>query len=420
MPLHGGGDVPDVDLKRDGDAFMHSLFDAMEAFFPGTGRAAGSSSGTERIPGTHHIWELTTRGVRSQIVLQPTAQGRARMFITGDGDKDEDELANWKGVVKQAREKVADAARPWSWVAYVAQSSRYALQARLFGEHQIGELLLAGAPEALVRPARSPWDLRGTTYLAQQLIAVGGSSAASSWDDAERDAFATARLAAGFLSLLWDLLFEVVQDPRQVAEPDDDGKPVRPLAFPATEAQLLRDGLEVLDLAQLPEFSLPEGISEAWASLLKSTDLKRAVLAYQEGYTLLERHTSYSALAFVSIIESLADGPAERCDSCNQIKGSTARFRKALEPLVGPTGADLLSRMYEKRSKTAHEGALHGLELLPSMSFPRFLSADPEFAFRSEVELLRFACKVQLRHRLGLPNLPHPALRLAAAECGPS
>ena len=411
LPLHAGQDVPGVDLRRDGDAFMQCLFDAMERFFPGTGRAAGSSPGSEQIPGTHHIWDLSTRGVDSQIVLQPTEQGRARIFITGDGKQDPTEIAGWKGVVKTARAKLAGASRAWSWVAYVGQSTRFALQAQVAGEHEIGDLLIVGATEALVRPTPSPWDLRATTYSAQQLIAVIGSSQAGSWDDAERAAFATTKLVAGFLSLLWDVPFDVVQDPREVHSPGPDGRPERPIAFPTNSEKLLDEGLSVTDLTTLPQFTVPENLAGSWEALAGSEDLRRAVIAFQEGLTLLERHTSYAALAFIAIIESLANGDLERCEECEQFKGSTERFRDAMTSLVGEVAAKVLTRMYDKRSKTAHEGVLHGLELIPATSFPRFLSDDPEFDFRQHVELLRFACKVRLRSLLALPDLPHPALR---------
>lgn len=411
VPLYGGQEVPDVSLKHDGDAFLDCLFEAMEDFFPGTGRAAGSSSGTEKIPGTHHIWEVASRGVRSQIVLQPTDKGRARIFITGNDEQDPAEVAAWKGVVKRARSRLAAAKRSWSWVAYIAQSTAYALQAHVAGEHEIGDLLLVGAADALIRPIPSPWDLRSVSFGTQQLIAVCGSSAASSWDDAEREAYATARLAAGFLALLWDVPFGVVQDPRQVQSPGEDGRPERPITFPATDQKLYDDGLEVMDLSALPQLTVPTEVATSWATLVGSEDLRRAVIAYQEGLSLLERHTSYACLAFVAIIESLATGAMETCAECHQVKGSTTRFYDAIVPLVGDEAARLLARIYNRRSRTAHDGVLHGLELLPAMSFPRFLSDDPEFDFRREVEFLRFACKVRLRGLLALPNLPHPAMR---------
>jgi hypothetical protein len=416
VPLYGGQDVLDVNLKRDGDAFVDCLFEAMEEVFPGTGRAAGSSSGTEMIPGTHHIWELASRGVRSQIALQPTDKGRVRIFITGDGEQHAAEVAAWKGVVTGARARLTDASRGWSWVAYIAQSTGSALQAQVAGEHEIGDVLIVGAGEALARPMPSPWDLRSTSLNAQQLIAVCGRSAASSWEDAERDAYATARLAAGLLAVLWDVPFGVVQDPRHVRNPGQDGKPERPIAFPTTDEKLDDDGLEVTDLSTLPEFTVPAEVASSWAKLIGSEDLRRAVIAFQEGLSLLERHTSYASLAFVAIIESLATGPVKKCEECKQVTGSTARFRDALAPLVGTDAARLLARMYDKRSRTAHDGVLHGLELLPAMSFPRFLSDDAEFDFRQEVEFLRFACKIRLRELLALPNLPHPAMPPHAAD----
>jgi hypothetical protein len=285
------------------------------------------------------------------------------------------------------------------------------------GEHEIGDVLIVGAPEALVRAVPSPWDLRATSYSAVQLIAVCGSSQAASWDDAEREAFATSRLVAGFLSLLWDVPFEVAQDPREVRSPARNGKPERPITFPTNDdEQMFEDGLVVTELATLPELTVPEDLASSWAALILSENLRRAVIAFQEGLSLLERHTSYAALAFIAIIESLAPGAPAHCDECHQIKGSTRRFQDAVTPLIGVETAKMLARMYDKRSKTAHEGALHGLELLPAMTVPRFLSDDPEFNFRRQVEILRLACKVQLRSLLALPNLPHPVLRKAAAN----
>jgi hypothetical protein len=176
----------------------------------------------------------------------------------------------------------------------------------------------------------------------------------------------------------------------------------------------------VTDLSTLLEFAVLAEVANSWATLFGSEDRRRAVIAFQEGLSLLERHPSYVSLAFVAIIESLATGPANKCEKCQQVRGSTTRFRDALAPLVGADAARLLARMYGKRSRTAHVGVLYGLELLPAMSIPRFLRDDPEFDLRRQVEFLRFACKVRLRDLLALPNLPHPALRPHAADVNSS
>ena len=123
---------------------------------------------------------------------------------------------------------------------------------------------------------------------------------------------------------------------------------------------------------------------------------------------LLHEHTSYAALAFVAVVESLAGVPIETCGSCHQTRGSTRRFRESLRALIGDAGANALADMYDKRSRTAHGGLLHGLELVPGTAFPRFLSEDPEFDFAQQTQLLRFASKIKLRQLLGVPDLPLP------------
>lgn len=315
-----------------------------------------------------------------------------------------------------ARALLTDASCWWSWVAYIGQSTGYALQAQVAGEHEIGDVLIVGAGEALARPMPSPWDLRSTSLSAQQLIAVCGRSAASSWEDSELDAYATARLATGLLADLWDVPFGVVQDPRHVRNPGQDGKPERPIAFPTTDEKLDDDGLEVTDLSMLPEFTVPAEVASSWAKLIGSEDLRRAVIAFQEGLSRLERHTSYASLAFVAIIESLATGPVKNRVECKQVTGSTARFRDALAPLIGTDAARLLARMCDKRSRTAHDGSFTDSSCCQRWASRRFLSDDPVFDFRQEVEFLRFACKIRLRELLAMPSHPRPALHPHAAD----
>ena len=83
-------------------------------------------------------------------------------------------------------------------------------------------------------------------------------------------------------------------------------------------------------------------------------------------------------LGFVAAIEALATPKRPpRCPECKAIQGSGERFREALATVLAPHEVVLVGKVYDRRSRTAHDGRLHGSEDVLGM-FPvlRLFSAD--------------------------------------------
>jgi hypothetical protein len=77
---------------------------------------------------------------------------------------------------------------------------------------------------------------------------------------------------------------------------------------------------------------------------------------------------SYSLLAFIGSVEGIGAKlqPLRRCECCSSCQSSVGagrRFREALKLVLPGTEVKYLAAFYEQRSKTVHEGRLHGDEL---------------------------------------------------------
>jgi hypothetical protein len=100
----------------------------------------------------------------------------------------------------------------------------------------------------------------------------------------------------------------------------------------------------------------------AWSALDTDRGLDQALALYYEGAQLRGAHPSIALVALVGSIESMASTKLERCECCDQLKGSTRRFREALAEVLTDPEAEELGRLYASRSKTAHAGKLFGFE----------------------------------------------------------
>lgn len=97
--------------------------------------------------------------------------------------------------------------------------------------------------------------------------------------------------------------------------------------------------------------------------ILGDSALKHALLMYHESVVLEREHPSVSLVCLTSATEALAarrSPKREKCVTCGQITGSTARFRSVLAEVLPFDKAKDVAGAYAYRSKTVHEAAMHG------------------------------------------------------------
>jgi hypothetical protein len=157
-------------------------------------------------------------------------------------------------------------------------------------------------------------------------------------------------------------------------------------------------------------FELPSWANAAWQTAESDERFDRAMLAFYQGTLLEERFASAALIAYVGCIEGVGGKYAtlrrcDCCDACTVNIGAMQAFREALiEAAVPDDMIKFLKKLYGSRSKTAHEGTLHGGE-------DSGLLGEPPLVFAGVGEASRFRYgAVRIARRAAREVLLHEAL----------
>jgi hypothetical protein len=155
----------------------------------------------------------------------------------------------------------------------------------------------------------------------------------------------------------------------------------------------------------LEDLTAPSWLEEAWQRLDQDEALATSLHAYHQGLGLEETVPSFALVAYVGSIESLGsilDSP-KPCETCQNVPGAARRFRNALKLVLSPKDAQALyKQVYPDRSKTAHEGRLHGGEITGEARYITQIfthSTSDEFC-NQVVRRVRQTNRMLLRHFL--------------------
>jgi hypothetical protein len=278
----------------------------------------------------------------------------------------------------------------------------------------IGQMTLTPQPDPVEEFGTSPTpSLSSFTTSCWWPILAEGSDTAYAWTAATKKAgFALRRLCA-FLSVVLDACVVT----REAPAPREWGvrkAPRRP--------SWQRDDVG-------PESKFPEGSPPAdqqmfpvemvavWDDLPKRPWLAHALEIYHEGLLTDFAHPSLALVAYTAAIEAIANHlfTASRCPTCNTHTLVAAKFRTTLRLVLTEEEADRLGQLYSPRSRTVHEGRLHGSEGMAGHFV--FGYDNAELGFLAAVLRLRGAARdlllLALRHEL-------PARRDLPAELIPT
>lgn len=195
----------------------------------------------------------------------------------------------------------------------------------------------------------------------------------------DRAAQSAAHRACGLLSLAWDECWIVRQGPVRVAP----GNRIQVPHLPPSHDQCSSswpDGCTMTpeQEAEQPRVrGLPDRTGAAWTLLDRDAGLAGALTAYYEARLVEAAHPSLAAMLYVTVVEGVGSDIVDLtppCPECCQSKGATKHFYKALRTVRPRKEADALNKFaYERRSRTAHVGVLHGAETtlgrLPDSNF---------------------------------------------------
>lgn len=370
---------------------------------------------------TDNPWLLVRLRVgraESQLCLRVFYEEQPVRFVL-DGHGEEPSLALLDAVMRAvtlASQQVGNGpTTAHSWSAVLVQSPKSLAPAaeRLTAEVSIGGLQLEPLGIIFKDPfpsAPTGSILEGTWGVRQSVpIRVCGQTDGYAWDgDASKKAARTLRTLCGLLSICWEHEYEVAQ-------------PAAPLSWGLRKGRERRPWYgEPLDVPDEPQewhaHRVPAWICDAWTTLHEKPHISYAVDAYLEARYAKERHPSLAAVAYVASIEIIASKlfKTERCPTCKTSLGIAKKFKAALRVVLSESDAGELDPLYNHRSRTVHDGRLHGGESTPGARplFFGIFSGDSTENFREKkLRLLDDAARKLII--LGLRGMLPPQERLS-------
>lgn len=231
---------------------------------------------------------------------------------------------------------------------------------RLASLMALGPVQLRDGERRFVQYTRSePRTLDGWTEHESWPIIVEGSSQVESGLEFDHEAAMQVRRAAMLVSLAWGEPWHVRSQPKLVKNlppsvPDSDPPP------PPFMAQRVEVGSGPTPL--------PEWLTTAWGELEADEWIARSLLLWHEGFLVEPSHPSLSLLAYTAAVEAVSKSSwvTAISNDAQPAAGPTARFESTIRLVAGdPEGEEVLRELgwYGRRSKTVHDGTLHGHEL---------------------------------------------------------
>lgn len=405
-------DTVPLDWTKHGDEWVSHLKRLMRESVNASFRM--STSAPDEVAAYYRVeLDPQAEGLCGRLWLIPR-DGRFALQLVAEDAPDDEELDLWIRATQSAIEAVGKAHEVFEWCAVVGPPPGTVGRPpqTLAIPFDIGGLHVAPAGVDLLEnaPSVDP-SLNGHRIQLTRPLLVTGSSKGYEWDAARGTAARLLARLCALLTLAWDDNWLIREDPRPV----DWG-----ISVPTSPAWLRgAEWLRSVDHASRGGEAVepPDWLGSGWDITSSDAVLEDALLVHAEGVRLHHAHPSFALTAFVASIEAVVgarlDKP-EQCSSCNQIKGSTQRFKKALALCVNEATAKRLEGVYGQRSGTVHRGRLHGAESVGGLFFMSGFfemlggSGPDPFRWQTVLELRQASRESLIRAFTGFPNRQEP------------
>lgn len=349
--------IPDTER----DEFIHHLFEYMRRTF---NHGYSSQTRTDLGFGRVDEWRLNTSDGRELPRLWVMNRPDGLMLaLAGQGEQQEDEFAVWRQGVESAIARLGTRIEV-KWIAILSQSQpeSYTLNGqRLEVPASVGDLSFTSITDGVSEDARIPMSGIGVSVgqFYHWPIEVRGSTSCYVWlRDGELTALARLRRLSALLSLAWDSPWIVREGPRDPAVSfSGEDSPLQGHSWRPIADEILRDSGRPI--------SVPAWISDAERTMTQISRLAHALLMHQEGLILRRDHPSMALVCFTAAVETLAqiNKNPEKCPECGMVLSSRKRFEDAVRDVLDEEQAAYLAKAYPQRSRTVHQGRLHGTEM---------------------------------------------------------
>jgi hypothetical protein len=324
-------------------------------------------------------WNLWLRPVSSEVHV--FAQGES-------GEPDGQSLQSVKDVLASIADGMG-AQTSYSWQAVIGEPAERVggMEFELAAAFDVGGLHVESSGVEMAEPSTHRGSLSSFSENKSVPLVVSGLSTGATWDAASREGARQLHHLCGLLSVVWETPVVV----REYMRPGESGS-----ATVLSRVGWFREipGMPHIEPTR-QRVSAPDGLQARWDALQRSRSISQALDVYSEGVSIQEQHPSLAAVAFTACVEALVATVESlpRCPHCNVVTGSTQRFRRGLRLVLNEAEAQELDSIYNRRSRTVHDGRLHGDEVLPGFArFPAWAErGQEEFRVRTVEQLRRAA-----------------------------
>ncbi|MDG4755307.1 hypothetical protein O7630_30660 [Micromonospora sp. WMMD718] len=363
-PLNAG--VPlDLDRRKHGDQWIDFVFRRLADSSGATGHQMASH---DTFPGGYICQPTGTRIQSALWLLFLVDQGPICVVIGRDSPRDDD-IEPWRDAVAHALGQIGTVTEFGWWAIIGPDPNSSGGGIRLVPPREVGSLKLDAAPDVFVENVPARFNLFSARSCRTGLVKVRGTSTGYTWGVAAEDAARRLRLLCAMLSIAGESWVQrcsvnplINMNEAGEAEPTSGDEIELPVKSPWDRDDLI----SMEDISEMTTMETPDWIVSRWDAIASDAGLQDVLVNYHEGLLMMPDHPSYAALAFVAVIEALGNrtvGKLPRCDQCKVVTGSGQRFRQALTRVLPAEEAEYFGRrFYDRRSRTAHEGVLHGAE----------------------------------------------------------
>ena len=329
----------------------------------------------------------------THLLLFATTDGVLVSLGAHEGELDDEVASAWAAAVTCATGRVGQASQTFEWTAIIGPGGggRFALADLT----QIGPFALSPAGRSLtvIEPNEILPSLHSRTSNHSWPILVRGSHEGYNWPDTSKRAARELRRLCALLSLDREFsTWTVLESPAPIEMGErtlpDSGYPF----YSATHPQ--GGGIESPPAFPDQLWQPADWIPGAWDLMAERAWLAHAVVMNHEGQ-LVEGHPSLAHVAYVSSVEAISNRlfEEERCPECRTHLNVAARFRETLKLVLPPEQVPWLESSYGDRSKSVHQGRLHGSDSAPGQMGLGAIFVNPERDFDIQVIRLRLASK---------------------------
>ncbi|MGX1250209.1 hypothetical protein RKD48_002720 [Streptomyces ambofaciens] len=343
------------------------------------------------------------------LIVFPLPEKKVVVLACGTERADEELVSGFRAALKSAMEEIRKPARAQKWSAIIgeAPSVFQGNPQRISESFALDGVKLSSTERHFWQPGVSASPSVSSLSLHSSIpILVRGTSVGYDWaHNAQRDAAETLGVLVAFLSVIWNIHVDVEEGPA-------------PLELGERQLPDRHPGMKGFDLGALAESNtvgnliVPEWINDAWLLTKRRSKIKSSVSMYMEGVRVEDRHPSLALVAYVAAVESISLMlfKEKRCKECSNHLDVGNKFLEALKLVTEGSDFEMLRLTYGNRSKTVHQGKLHGTELaLGAFSFG-MLSNDSATSFKlNSVRIMKGAARklLVMAMRSQLPERTH-------------